>query len=84
MWSAHVGKGRIVRYDPDGRAERQIQLPVTRGTSCTFGGDDLRTLFMTSARETLTPERLRSEPLAGSLFACDAGVAGRATHRFSG
>jgi len=84
VWSAHVGKGRIVRYDPDGGAERQIQLPVTRGTSCTFGGDDLRTLYITSARETLTAAMLRHEPLAGSLFACEAGVAGRPTHRFGG
>jgi sugar lactone lactonase YvrE len=53
-------------------------------TICTFGGDDPRTLFMTSARETLAPEKLRSELLAGSLVACDAGVAGRATHRFGG
>ncbi len=84
VWSAHVGKGRIVRYDPAGRAERQVQLPVTRGTSCMFGGDDLRTLFITSARETLTPEMLRHEPLAGSLFACDPGVAGRPPNRFAG
>jgi len=59
-------------------------LPVTRGTSCTFGGDDLRTLYITSARETLTAAMLRREPLAGSLFACEAGVAGRPTHRFGG
>lgn len=84
VWSAHVGKGRIVRYDPTGRAERQVQLPVTRGTSCTFGGDDLRTLFITSARETLTPEALAKEPLAGSLFASEVGVAGRPTNRFAG
>lgn len=84
VWSAHVGKGRIVRYDPAGRPERQVQLPVTRGTSCMFGGDDLRTLFITSARETLTPEMLAKEPLAGSLFASDVGVAGRPGNRFAG
>ena len=84
VWSAHVGKGRIVRYDPTGRAERQVQLPVTRGTSCMFGGDDLRTLFITSARETLTPETLAEGPLAGSLFASEVGVAGRPTNRFAG
>jgi hypothetical protein len=51
VWSGHVGKGRIVRYDPTGRAERQVQLPVTRGTSCMFGG-------MTSARSS-SPARGR-------------------------
>jgi sugar lactone lactonase YvrE len=76
VWSAHVGGGRIVRYDPEGKPEREIRLPVTRGTSCAFGGDQLDTLYITSARETLTPDLLKKEPLAGSLFACTPGVTG--------
>jgi sugar lactone lactonase YvrE len=76
VWSAHVGGGRIVRYDPEGNPEREIRLPVTRGTSCAFGGNQLDTLYITSARETLTPDLLKKEPLAGSLFACVPGVTG--------
>src|SRR5262245_45788629 len=41
-------------------------------------------LFITSARETLTPEMLAKEPLAASLFASEVGVAGRPTNRFAG
>lgn len=76
VWSAHVGKGRLVRYDPGGGAEREIQLPVSRGTSCVFGGADWKTLFITTARETLKESDLAREPLAGSLFACHPGPAG--------
>ncbi len=85
IWSAHVGRGRIGRYDPAGHLEREVQLPVTRGTSCKFGGEDYRTLFITTAQETLTPEQIaKDEPLAGSLFACEPGVTGLPTIPFNG
>ena len=84
VWSAHVGRGRIARYDPAGHLERVVQLPVTRGTSCAFGGEDLRTLFITTARETLTPAQIALEPLAGSLFACEPGMKGLPPVPFAG
>lgn len=76
VWSNQVGLGRIVRYDPAGKIERIVQLPVPRATDCTFGGSDLETLYVTSARETMTPEQLAKAPLSGSVFAVDAGVRG--------
>jgi sugar lactone lactonase YvrE len=45
-----------------------IPLPVTRVTSCCFGGDDLQDLCITSARNGLTDNQLQKQPLAGSLF----------------
>jgi len=84
VWSAHVGRGRIVRYDPAGQPEREVQLPVTRGTSCAFGGERLDKLYITTARETLTPAQLEREPLAGSLFGCDPGVRGLPAAGFAG
>ncbi len=84
IWSAHVGRGRIARYDPEGKLEREVQLPVTRGTSCKFGGPDFRTMYITTATETLTPEQIALEPLAGSLFACVPGVQGLPVKPFAG
>lgn len=84
VWSNLVGLGRIVRYDPDGKVERIVQLPVPRATDCTFGGPSLNTLYITSARETMTPEQLKSAPLSGSLFAIDAGVSGLPSTAFAG
>ena len=84
VWSNQVGVGKIVRYDPEGKIERVIQLPVPRATDCTFGGKNLETLYITSARETMTPEQLQQAPLSGSLFAVDAGVQGVLSTPFAG
>ena len=84
VWSAQPVYGRIVRYDPDGGIDRIISLPVSRGTSCTFGGPDHRTLFITSATETLTEAQIAEEPLAGSVLACIPGVRGIPAPLFAG
>jgi len=84
VWSNQVGVGRVVRYDPTGRIECQIQLPVPRAVGCTFGGDNLCTLFITSARETMTAQQLQEAPLSGSIFAVEPGVMGQAPTAFDG
>jgi sugar lactone lactonase YvrE len=84
VWNAQPVFGRLVRYAPDGRIERIIELPVSRGTSCIFGGDDLATMYVTSARETLTPAEIAQGPLAGGLFAVRPGFAGIAEVPFAG
>jgi sugar lactone lactonase YvrE len=84
IWSNQVGIGRVVRYDPSGNVERQIQLPVPRAVGCTFGGDDLRTLFITSARETMTRQQLHAALLSGSVFAVDTGIKGQPATLFAG
>ncbi len=84
IWSNHVGNGKIVRYDPAGNIERQVQLPVPRAVSCAFGGPDLRTLFVSTARETMTPEQLAKAPRSGSVFAVDAGVQGLPAAEYAG
>ena len=84
VWSAQPVYGRLVRYDPDGGIDRIISLPVSRGTSCTFGGPDHRTLYITSATETLTEAQIAEEPLAGSVFACTPGVRGIPASLFAG
>jgi sugar lactone lactonase YvrE len=84
VWSNVVGPGQIRRYDPQGKIERILQLPVPRATDCTFGGPDLKTLYVTSARETMTAEQLAAAPLSGSLFAVDVEVRGLPASRFLG
>jgi len=84
VWSNVVGLGQIRRYDPKGKLERIVQLPVPRATDCTFGGPNLRTLYITTARETMTPAQLSDAPLSGSLFAVDCDVAGLLSTPFAG
>ena len=84
LWNAEWDGWRLVRYAPDGRIERTVRLPVQKPTSCMFGGQDLRTLYVTSAVWDLTPEKLRDQPYAGGLLAVDVGVAGVPEPRFAG
>ncbi len=76
VWGAHWGGWRITRYDPDGRIDRVIDLPVPQVTSVAFGGAGLDQLFVTTARLGLTEDQLKEAPLSGGLFMIDAGVAG--------
>ena len=84
VWSAHIFGGRITRYDPDGRVERVIELPVPQVTSCAFGGSDLETLYVTTASMHMDRAALAAAPLAGALFAVDVGVRGLPEPHFGG
>jgi sugar lactone lactonase YvrE len=84
LWCAQPVFGRLVRYDPAGRIERIIELPVSRGTSVMFGGSDLSTLYITTMRTTLDERQLSEEPLAGCLLAITPGVRGLAETPFAG
>jgi L-arabinonolactonase len=82
IWIAGIEGGRVLRFTPDGRLEREIRLPVSQPTSCEFGGAGLATLFVTSARMKLDDRALREQPLAGSLFALNVDVRGLPEPRF--
>jgi sugar lactone lactonase YvrE len=84
LWSATFDGGCVTRYAPDGRTDRVIKLPVQRPTSCIFGGEDLSILYVTSASMGLTERQRIDAPLAGGLFAVDAGVRGLPEPRFAG
>jgi len=84
LWVAAIGGSRVFRYTPDGELDRAIELPVTQPTSCEFGGDGLRTLFVTSARMRRDTAALEKEPLAGSVFALDVGTHGLPEPRYGG
>ncbi len=81
LWNSRVGGGCIVRFDPEGVVDRIIELPCSSPTSCAFGGDDLETLFVTSARFGLDQTR-RERPDEGALFALRPGSRGVPEHRF--
>lgn len=77
IWLARWGGGKIVRYDPEGKIEREVKLPAQRITSAMFGGPDLDRLYITSASYGLSEaEIVANQPHAGSLFACEPGVKG--------
>jgi sugar lactone lactonase YvrE len=82
LWTAEFAGSRIVRYAPDGSIDREIAVPALQPTSVAFGGKDLRTLFITTARLNLTDEQLAAQPEAGNILAIDLDIAGLEEPRF--
>jgi len=78
LWNCRYDGGCIVRLSPDGKIDRVIEMPVRKITTCTFGGADLTTLFVTTASVDDAP----GERLAGGLFAIQCEVRGQAENRF--
>ncbi len=76
IWSAHWSGWRVTRYDPDGRIERIIDMPVPNVTSLAFGGPNLDQLFVTTARLGLNDQEIGEAPLSGGLFVIEVGVRG--------
>ncbi|MDQ0756878.1 SMP-30/gluconolactonase/LRE family protein [Arthrobacter sp. B3I4] len=81
VWVAVNGSGEVRRYTPEGRLDGVVHVAARQVTACTFGGPDLRQLYITTSREHLEPG---DDPLAGSLFRADVGVAGLAVREFAG
>jgi len=85
LWVACFGGGRVVRCDPrSGRMLCEVRFPATEITNCTFGGDDLDTLYVSSARVLLDDKQRAAQPSAGGLFAVRPGVRGRPATPFAG
>lgn len=85
LWISFWDGGRVCRWPPDGgKLLETIVLPVSRPTSCVFGGAGLDTLYITSARINLDEKTLALEPLAGGLFCYRPGVGGVPAAEFAG
>ena len=82
LWLAVWGSGELHRYTPDGRLDTVVTLPAAQVTSAAFGGADLSTLYITTAREGFTADDLRKQPHAGDIFACTPGGTGREPYLF--
>lgn len=68
VWIGLYGGWEARRYSPAARLVDRIRFPVANITKIAFGGDDLRTVYATSARHLLSPAELDRQPLAGGLF----------------
>ena len=69
LWNARWDGGAILRITPEGKVDRRIELPLPRPTSCIFGGPRFETLFVTSARQSLSAAALHEFPFSGSVLA---------------
>ena len=74
LWNARYGGRCLIRIAPNGSVDRVISLPTLNPTTCSFGGPDLRTLYITSARS--------ADQLSGSIFSMEVEVGGLPESRF--
>jgi sugar lactone lactonase YvrE len=74
IWVAVWGGGEVRRFNPTGELTGIIPMPVSQPTSCTFGPNG--TLYITSARNGLSPDELASQPHAGAVFALPTNTFG--------
>lgn len=76
LWVALWGGNCVIQLSPEGRLLRKINLPVSKVASCTFGGKDLSTLFITTASWNI------DEDLAGSVFSVETDTQGKPANLF--
>lgn len=82
IWVCQFNGACLLRYDNKGQLTDRVTMPVPRPTSCCFGGPDLNTLFITTARFATTPTELEQYPQAGNVYAIHPAVGGAARHVF--
>lgn len=77
LWVALWGGSCVARFDPaTGELLQKIMVPAPNVSSCAFGGKDLATLYITTARAWVSEERLKEFPSSGGVFAVKPGVKG--------
>ena len=70
VWVALYGGSCVHRYDESGHLDAVLEVPAENVTSCCFGGDDGRSLFVTTA----APD--------GNVYVTQPGVSGPPAHVF--
>jgi sugar lactone lactonase YvrE len=79
MWNGNA----VIRFNPKtGKVLQKVEVPAHNITSCAFGGKNLDTLYITSAKLDMTEEELKKYPLAGSVFKIVPGVKGVKSYSF--
>jgi L-arabinonolactonase len=68
LWNAAWGAGVVRRYRPDGSIERTVVVPAKNPTCPVLGGDGLNELYITTARQHMTPDELERRPEAGGVY----------------
>jgi sugar lactone lactonase YvrE len=81
-WTALFEGGRIQRYSPEGMLLSEHPVPARCPTMVAFGGPDLKTLYVTSARTGRPAEELAAFPHSGSLFSMPVDVPGLPEYHF--
>lgn len=80
VWVAMNRLGQVHQLSPAGELLTVVEVPVRLTTACTLGGEDLRTLYVSTSRENLAD----AEPDAGAIFAVQVAVPGQPVLPYAG
>jgi xylono-1,5-lactonase len=84
LWIAFWDGWCVRRFSPDGSCIAKLDLPVSKPTSCAFGGTNFDRLYISSASIGLDAQQLGAQPQAGGLFVATPGVRGLPELPFAG
>lgn len=85
LWVAHWGYGAVVCWCPKtGEVMDEIKVPANQTSACAFGGEDFKTLYITTANTGEFAGANANEPHAGGLFVARTDVAGLPSYRYGG
>ena len=83
-WIAFYRGGKVARISPTGEVLAEIPIAAQCPTMCAFGGSDLRTLYVTTARQHREADELLRLPQSGGIFAMQIDVPGLPEPKFAG
>jgi len=83
-WTAFYRGGKVLQISPAGETLAEHPVPAMCPTMCAFGGADLRTLYVTTARQMREPDELARLPQSGGIFALRVAVPGLPEPAFAG
>ena len=81
IWNAQWGASRVARYSPNGEFLNSLEFDVPQISCPEFGGADLSTLFVTSARVDLSESQIKEAPMSGALFSMKTNYKGQKAHQ---
>jgi sugar lactone lactonase YvrE len=83
-WTEFYRGGKVLQLSPRGEILAEYPIPTMCPTMCAFGGPDLRTLYVTSARQMREPDELARLPQSGGIFAMTVAIPGLPEPAFAG
>jgi sugar lactone lactonase YvrE len=83
LWVALWDGSAVHRYTPAGELLAVVEVDAPQVSSCTFGGPDLGTLFITTSAENMTGAQRARHEHSGKLFCADVGAKGRPADAYS-
>ena len=82
LWVCQFNGSCVLQYDRHGVLLQALPMPVPRPTSCCFGGPEMRTLYITTAKFGMSAAEQADYPAAGNIYSVRLPVPGRPRHRF--